>query len=139
MFIRTPYNYSMPDASLASGLSCPEPTLTQQQYRDETDINFIVKQYGVTGQLPVAVRMPVYGDFSQVIDYHTAQNALRAAEESFMAMPSDVRARFNNDPQLFVEFCSDDANAAEAAALGLVDGPPPDLSGTPKPNIPTPV
>lgn len=139
MFIRTPYNYSMPDASLASGLSCPEPTLAQQQYKDETDINYIVKQYGVTGQLPVAIKAPVYGDFSTVVDYHTAQNAIRAAQESFMALPSEVRARFGNDPQALVEFCSDDANAAEMAELGLVDGPPPDLSGTPAPNPPTPL
>ena len=36
-----------------------------------------------------------------------------------MTMPADVRARFNNDPALFVDFCSDEANLDEMRKLGL--------------------
>lgn len=137
--IRTPYNYNTDEASMASALSCPEPTLTQQHYKDEVDINTIVKNFGLTGELPQNIRMPVYGDFSQVVDYHTAHNAMRHAEEAFMALPAKVRERFQHNPQKFVEFCSDDANAAEARALGLVDGPPPDLNSPPPSTPPNPV
>ena len=66
------------------------------------------------------VRMPEYGDFTGVFDFHSAMNAVAMANESFEAMPADVRARFHNDPQEFVSFCMDDKNMDEARKLGLV-------------------
>lgn len=122
VFLRTPYNYDVMEASDASGLSCPEPTLAQQHAKDETDINAIVRRFGLTGELPSNVRVPQYGDFSHTTDYHTAMNAVLAANEAFMQLPADVRTRFNNDPGALVDFVSDDNNRAEAAKLGLVTG-----------------
>jgi phage internal scaffolding protein len=122
VFLRTPYNYDTMEASDASGLVCPEPTLAQQHARDETDINTIVRRFGITGELPSNVRVPQYGDFTHTTDYHTAMNAVIAANEAFMQLPADVRTRFNNDPGLLVDFVSDDNNRAEAEKLGLVTG-----------------
>lgn len=130
-FVRSPYNYDKDAVSFASGLSCPEPTMAQQQFRDETDINTIVERFGITGQLPTNVRMPQYGDFLEVVDFHTAQNAIRQAEESFMTLPANIRERFGHDPAAFVDFCSDDANLDEARKLGLVKTPPSKPSSPP--------
>lgn len=102
-----------------TGLSCPEPTLAVQSQKDEADINTIVKNFGITGVMPQGVRVPTYGDFDAVDDFQTAVHAVKAAEESFMQMPADVRAKFLNDPQRFVEFCSDAANLEEMRKLGL--------------------
>lgn len=120
VFLRTPYNYDTMEASDASGLFCEDDSLAQQHARDESDINTIVKRFGLTGELPNGVRAPTYGDFADVTDYHTAINAVIAAKESFMQLPADVRTRFNNDPGAFVDFVSDDSNRAEAEKLGLV-------------------
>ena len=120
VFIRTPYNYDTDKASEETGLKCEDGSKTQQNQREEADINTIVKRFGLTGQLPENVRAPQYGDFTEVIDYHTALNAVRAAEESFMEMPAEIRSRFNNDPGAFVDFCSNDKNRKEAEELGLV-------------------
>lgn len=120
VFLRTPYNYDTMEASDASGLECPEPTLAQQNAKDECDINTIVRRFGLTGELPNNVRMPKYGDFTNVTTYHDAMNAVIAANESFMQLPADVRSRFNNDAGAFVDFCSDESNRAEAEKLGLV-------------------
>lgn len=120
IFIRTGNNYDMNAISIETGLSGFEKSLTQQHQKDEADINMIVKRFGLTGQLPSNIRMPSYGDFTDVIDYQSAMNAVKAAEESFMAMPAYVRNRFNNDPAKFVEFCSDEKNKDEAIKLGLV-------------------
>lgn len=120
VFLRTPYNYDTNEASDASALSCQDPSLAQQHAKEECDINTIVRRFGLTGELPNNVRMPEYGDFTAATDYHTAMNAVIAANESFMTLPADVRARFNNDPGAFVDFCSDDKNRAEAEKLGLV-------------------
>lgn len=120
MFLRTPYNYDTNEASDASALSCSEPSLAQQSGKEEADINTIVRKFGLTGQLPDNVRMPTYGDFSDVVDYHTAMNAVVTAQRSFDALPADIRTRFNNDPGAFVDFCSDDKNRDEAIKLGLI-------------------
>lgn len=103
----------------------PTPTLTKQAFQEECDINVIVRRFGLTGQLPVGVRMPQFGDFSEVTDFHEALNAVRVAEESFLAMPAEVRARFGNDPGQFVDFVADDRNRDEAVKLGLVERPLP--------------
>ena len=122
-FLRTPYNYDTAQASDESALECKDPSLAQQHAAEECDINTIVRRFGLTGQLPENVRMPQYGDFSDATDYHTALNAVIAANESFMQLPADVRTRFNNDPGAFVDFCSDENNRAEAVKLGLVPAP----------------
>lgn len=119
-FLRTPYNYDTMEASNECALECLDESLAQQHARDECDINNIVRRFGLTGELPNGVSMPQYGDFTGVTDYHSALNAVIAADQAFMKLPADIRTRFNNDAGAFVDFCSDDNNRAEAERLGLV-------------------
>ncbi|UOF78979.1 scaffold protein [Microviridae sp.] len=123
-FVRSAYNYDRNAASDESGLSCPEPTRTKQEFADEADINTIVKRFGLGGQLPSGVVVPTYGDFEGVFDMHSAVQMVAAAEQAFMSMPADVRFRFDNNPALFVDFVSDESNRAEAQRLGIVNLPP---------------
>jgi hypothetical protein len=102
-----------------SDLKCDDPSLAQQSFKDDVDINVLLERFKVTGQLPQGVRIPTYGDFSAVVDFRSAQDALRRAETSFMDLPADLRARFSHDPQKFLEFCSDKANLPELRKLGL--------------------
>lgn len=122
-FLRSAYNYDMDQASIDSGLTCLDPSLAQQQFLEESDINTIVERFGLNGELPEVVRVPQYGDFDQVRDFQSAMNAVRQAEEAFMELPAKVRARFENDPQRLLEFVSDQANRAEAQVLGLLKEP----------------
>lgn len=119
-FIRTAYNYDMNAAGDEDAIQCEDQSLTKQSFVEESDINTIVRRFNITGQLPTNVRMPSYGDFTEVFDFQSAMNAIALANESFEAMPADVRARFHNDPHEFVEFCANEANRAEAEKLGLV-------------------
>uniref|UniRef100_UPI00404852FA hypothetical protein n=1 Tax=Mariniflexile sp. TaxID=1979402 RepID=UPI00404852FA len=119
-FLRTPYNYDRNAASDASGLHCPDRSRTKQADAVEADINTIVRRFNLTGQLPQGLRAPIYGDFGPGMDFHTAQNALRAAQTSFMALPAEIRSRFHNDPGEFVAFCSDQENAPQMAKWGLL-------------------
>lgn len=120
MFLRTPYNYDTMEASDASALVCDDPSLAQQHMKEESDINTIVRRFGLTGELPSGVRMPQYGDFTGVTDYHSALNAVIAAQDSFAQLPADIRTRFGNDAAAFVDFCMNEENRAEAEKLGLV-------------------
>lgn len=126
VFLRTAYNYDMTKVSNETGLVCdPEEGMTQQQFAEEADINTIVRRFGLTGQLPDNVKVPQYGDFTGIGDYKDAMNAVRAADESFMALPAAVRAEFMNDPQRLLEFVSDEKNREKAKELGLLKDPEP--------------
>jgi len=110
-------------------------SLAVQSQRDEVDINTIVRRFGVTGHMPQGVVAPTYQAFEGVFDFQTAMNAVVFAEQQFMQMPADVRARFRNDPQRFVEFVSDSKNLSEMRDLGLAI-PEKVVDTTPTPDIP---
>lgn len=118
-FLKTPYNFDRDLASAEFGQANTEPTRTQQQFKEECDINTIVERFGLTGELPENVRVPVDGDFTGVTDYQTALNLILEAEASFMEFPANVRERFHNDPGELVSFVSDPANLEEARKLGI--------------------
>ena len=121
LFLRTPYNYDTDAASNESGLACEEPSLAQQHFKDECDINTILERFNITGLLPQAPLPPRYGDFSGIGDYHTALNRVLAAQDEFEALPAQIRARFQNDPAQLIEFLQNENNRAEAEELGLID------------------
>jgi phage internal scaffolding protein len=124
-FLRTPYNYDMALASDETGLKCEDPSLAQQNAKDECDINVIMDRFGRGMDLPENFRPPQYDDFTQIGDYHAAMNAVAQANEAFDAMPAKLRARFNNDPVQLMSFLDDDSNRSEAQKLGLLVPPPP--------------
>ena len=130
-FLRTPYNYDTNAASNESGLACEEPSLTQQHFKDETDINNILRQFNITGLLPEQPLSPRYGDFTGIGDYHSALNAVIAAEDKFLALPANLRARFENDPAQLIAFLSDENNRSEAEKLGLLEIPKAESTVTP--------
>lgn len=121
--LRAPFNYDTDEASLESGLACEDPSLAQQQFKDESDINVIMERFNRTGEVIAPVRLPEFGDFTEVSDYHTALSRVREAQETFEGFPAHIRARFENDAGRFVEFVMDDANMEEALALGIVERP----------------
>jgi len=100
-----------------------EPSMAQQHFKDECDINQIMARYQRTGILtenPGSLR-PLFGDFSNVSDFQSAQNAILDVHDSFMTLPSNIRARFNNDPGYLLEFLSKEENRDEAISIGLVN------------------
>jgi phage internal scaffolding protein len=123
-FVRNPYNYSMDEISRESGLLCEDASLAQQHMKDECDINVLVERFGVTGQIPQTPVSPQYGDFSGVTDYHSALNKINATMDDFMALPAQLRVRFDHDPVKLLEFLENDVNRDEAIQLGLIDGQP---------------
>lgn len=125
-----PYEYpdqvwnTREDGTLDVGHANDDVSLTQQQFKDECDINNILQSYAETGTINHINRRPeMYGDFSQLTDLHESMETVRFANESFNALPAKVRARFDNDPRKLVEFCASGSNLEEAIELGLADRP----------------
>lgn len=107
-------------ASIESGLKCEDPSLAQQSFKDECDINTIVERFRLTGTVPQLDQLPSYADYEGIFDFHDAMNAVRQANEQFMLLPAKLRARFDNEPQKFLDFCADEDNRDEARKLGLL-------------------
>lgn len=115
---------SREDGTLEVGSYNDEPSLTQQQFADECDVNNILKSYSEIGHFASNPNSKlIYGDFSQIPDLQGAIHLVNSANEAFAGLPAKVRSRFNNDPAQLVEFCKDPNNLNEAIQLGLADQP----------------
>lgn len=99
------------------GLNCdPAEGMTQQHFKDECDINFLLKNYN-----DIPVPPPVYADCSQYSDLQSAIDMVRAAADDFAAVPSEIRARFGNSPAAFFDFCNNPDNKELLISLGLAE------------------
>lgn len=124
MQYRAGFNYDRDEVSWSTGVMCnPEEGRTQQQFKDDCDINTIVKRFGLTGKVPVGLRMPESGDFTGAVDFHTAMNMVNAAQAEFMKVPADIRMRFHENPQKFMDWLYDPASREEATKLGFFKVP----------------
>ena len=101
------------------------PSLTHQGNAAECDINYIMQKYEKTGVLEHKNKYEgQYGDFTNVPqDYHESMNAVLAANDMFMSLPSKIRRRFSNDAGQFLEFVSDQNNQSEMIEMGLASAP----------------
>lgn len=109
------------DRDLVEGITFDEPSMAQQHFKDECDVNNILRKYESTGLVThVANGTPSYGDFSSVLEFQQAQNILIEAQDAFEALPASLRKRFDNDPSVMLEFIENPDNREEAEKLGLV-------------------
>lgn len=131
-------NYDTNAASDETALHCMDESRAQQHMKDEVDINTIVKNFGLTGQLPTDVRVPLGDEFQDITDFHTAVTKITQAREGFMKLPADIRTRFNNDPGNLINFLEDPNNRDEAVRMGIVNAPPAPPAPAPSPSGPEP-
>jgi len=97
---------------------------THQSFAKDADINNIMNRYKKTGVLGdpsiSSQRVSRFGDFSDIADYPTIVARIQQAQDDFMTLPSEVRAKFGNLVENALDFIADPANADEAVALGLL-------------------
>lgn len=116
-----------------------DKSLTNQGDLESTDINKIMSRYEKTGSITDLLgtsRQPMYGDFTEVKDYHTTLSAIRRTEQAFAQLPANVRNRFNNDPEALIKFLDDPKNDEEAGKLGLKEYKAPETQPEPKKEAP---
>ncbi len=103
-----------------------EESLTQQSMAKMCDINQIMKRYEKTGLMDhVNTYAGQYGEFITEGDYHDHLNLVLGAQQMFETLPSDIRAKFDNNPGEFLAFVDNPENHAEMVELGLVEGQQP--------------
>lgn len=95
-------------------------SLTQQQFKEECDVNNILAKYKKTGMLNhLNKHQANYGDFSDLNDYQTNLDKVMHAQNTFNELPSNIRSKFENDPGKLIDFLSKEENNEEAIKLGL--------------------
>lgn len=109
---KTVYSHSIP---IKKGFG---PSMTDQQYRDECDINSIIGRYIKTGKVPTS-REGISGNFADIGDFQSCLERITLAKNEFDALPSSLRSRFGNDPVAYVDFVLNPANNEECVKLGF--------------------
>lgn len=97
-----------------------EPSKTDQQFKDECNVNNIMAKFKRGGSLNHLQRGPgVYADVSEIPDLLECMEIMTRAQQDFDALPSHIRKRFGNSPTELVDFLNDSKNDDEAIELGF--------------------
>lgn len=140
VYVRVPFRYDTVMVMEETSLHCEDESLAVQSDAEDADINTLVKRFHITGEMPQRVTPPLEADFVGTTSYQEALNLIRHAEESFMELPAEVRAKLNHDPGELVAIFSNPNRIQEARDLGLMPlaDKPVEASQTP-PSPPGPV
>ncbi|EGA3806839.1 hypothetical protein ACKW8P_002928 [Escherichia coli] len=106
------------------GIEFTEPTMTQQHFRDECDVNKIVERAIRTGDTTVftSAQRGEFYDASAITDYVDAMALIDDVNDDFNSLPSTIRSMFGNNVKQYVEWMSDPQNWSKARELGLLSG-----------------
>lgn len=112
----------------------PKEGRTQQQFKDSSDINTVIKKYRMNGILSTGFQgqhVCNFGDFSNgPISFHEMKNVITKVTQEFMTLDPFIRDRFKNDPGELINFLNsnDPTDIEEARKLGFlaVEKPIPD-------------
>lgn len=112
--MNTPYNRVRPP-----GIVNDMPSMTQQHFKEECDVNNILAKFVRTGVLPANCRPGDYFDCSNIQDYQDCLNRVIEAQDHFNALPAGLRKHFQNDPGNFLEFIENPDNLQRGIEIGL--------------------
>lgn len=109
------------------GIEFTMPSLTVQDEKDETDINYIVNKYadGQKGIMTLDLgdssqyAYLQFGDATLPGDYSTALELVSGVREEFYSLPAKVRAKFGHDPMNFINQLNDPATLEYLQREGL--------------------
>lgn len=120
------------------------PSMTKQSFVAECDINNIIRDFQLSGQVAhinARAQQGAYLDLPDTIDFQESFNLVRQAQDAFDTLPAKIRANFDNDPAQFLAYVQDPANHAQLVTWGLANAPETPLTGGNEPPIggsPTP-
>jgi bifunctional DNA-binding transcriptional regulator/antitoxin component of YhaV-PrlF toxin-antitoxin module len=96
------------------------PSLTDQSQKDQTIAKNIIKHYVKTGLIThLNQEAGKFADVSEVKSLYENMSKVKQVERYFMDLPSELRAKFDNDPQKMLEVIVDPAQEELQKELGL--------------------
>lgn len=118
MTIRKPYSKIKYE-----GLSFPDDGRTHQSFKNDCNINQIMKKYRNQGYAP-QVQPGQYG-IATGVELYDAQLLVAEAKTMFEELPSEIRNEFQNDPVKLLDFVNDEKNLEAMYEMGLAERPTP--------------
>lgn len=111
------------------GIEFTMPSLTVQDEKEETDINYIVNKYadGQKGIMTLDLgdssqyAYLQFGDATLPGDYSTALELVSGVREEFYSLPAYVRAKFGHDPMNFINQLNNPETLEYLQREGLYD------------------
>lgn len=100
-----------------------EPSLTQQAFKEDTDVNIILERYMKTGEINFKPKQGVYADVSEIPDLTQAIDIVSKAQQAFDSLDAKIRYEFKNDPRLLMAFLANPQNKQKGIELGLFKAP----------------
>ena len=99
--------------------------LTGQCHKELCDVTNIIRQYDRNGLIThVNQATAKYGDFTNVNEFQVSLNLVNDANAAFLAIPSQIRKKFENDAGKFFEFATNPENKEALIEMGLAEAPP---------------
>jgi phage internal scaffolding protein len=96
--------------------------LTEQAHKNETDMNYILRDYVKTGLIKHAKDHEGKYDDISVQDFQEAMFIVSEANSMFEELPGEIRKNFNNDPSQFLGFVQNPDNMDAMAKMGILKG-----------------
>jgi len=149
VYFKTPYNHNRNAESNRVALTTPEPSLTDQSFKEDADINVIIAR-AQKGELPV-VLPEHFGNASEIPTLFEARSRIAESNATFYKLAPQIREEFLNDParwerQVLKDL--DEANLDNLRRMGVsiddvvvVPRPAPPAApqgGSPAPGAPAP-
>lgn len=100
---KTQYNHDRDFESERTAFFDDEPSLTKQEFKEETDINVILDRFMKTGQPPPITLPEHFGDLTTRLTYFDAATAMAEANALFYMLPAAKRAEHLNDPNRWAD------------------------------------
>lgn len=104
---------------------------TKQSDALASDINSIMSKWIKDGVVPIAGRIPKYGDFSTSVDFHLALSRVKEAEAEFWHLPPAVRKVCENDPGKFLDLVMTPEGRRQLEGVGLTKEAAPETAPEP--------
>lgn len=123
---KTPYNHDRDFESERTGLFCKDPSLTKQEFKEESDINVILERFMRGGDAPPPVLPEHFMDLTGRTNYFDMATKIAEANRIFYLLDARTRAEHLNDPTRWADAvvkATETGDRDGLRALGL-DVPP---------------
>lgn len=100
---KTPYNHDRDFESDRTGTYCADPSLTKQEFKDETDINVILERFMKTGEPPPVTLPEHFIDATEKKTWREMAEIQAEMSAKFYTLPPALRFEFLNDPNQWAD------------------------------------
>ena len=109
-------------------------SMTEQSHKDACDIKNIMHKAEKTGMVAhIKHTQGQYLDLVNRPDYHESMNQITQAQSMFETIPAGVRAKFENNPQKWMDFVTNEDNRESMIEQGFPTDHLPPVLDDPEP------